>query len=181
MEPNLGIQAWSESKFSSWLEKYLIIYAHGLQHTRLPCPSPPPRACSNSCPWSRWGHPVILSSVDASSKRNVFSVNWKRLENYQVDLWCACMCVCMLSCVWLFATPQTAAHQYKLNKQGDNVLTWLIPFPILNQSSVPGPVLTDASWHAYRFLRRQVKWSGKFISLRIFYSLSWSTWLKGLA
>ena len=26
---------------------------HGLQHTRLPCPSPIPRACSNSCPLSR--------------------------------------------------------------------------------------------------------------------------------
>ena len=25
---------------------------HGLQHTRLPCPSPSPRACSNSCPLS---------------------------------------------------------------------------------------------------------------------------------
>ena len=24
---------------------------HGLQHTRLPCPSPPPRVCSNSCPF----------------------------------------------------------------------------------------------------------------------------------
>ena len=29
---------------------------HGLQHTRLPCPSPTPRACSNSCPWSQWCH-----------------------------------------------------------------------------------------------------------------------------
>ena len=26
----------------------------GLQHARLPCPSPPPRTCSNSCPLSRW-------------------------------------------------------------------------------------------------------------------------------
>ena len=26
---------------------------HGLQHTRLSCPSPSPRACSNSCPWSQ--------------------------------------------------------------------------------------------------------------------------------
>jgi len=26
---------------------------HGLQHTRLPCPSPTPGACSNSCPLSR--------------------------------------------------------------------------------------------------------------------------------
>ena len=35
----------------------------GLQHTRLPCPSPSPRACSNSCPLSQWCHPTILSSV----------------------------------------------------------------------------------------------------------------------
>ena len=34
-----------------------------LQHTRLPCPSPSPRACSNSCPWSQWCHPIISSSV----------------------------------------------------------------------------------------------------------------------
>ena len=36
---------------------------HGLQHTRLPCPSPSPKACSNSCPLSWWCHPTILSSV----------------------------------------------------------------------------------------------------------------------
>ena len=36
---------------------------HGLQHTRLPCPSPSPRACSNSCPSSRWWHPTISSSA----------------------------------------------------------------------------------------------------------------------
>ena len=36
---------------------------HGLQHTRLPCPSPSPGVCSDSCPLSRWCHPTILSSV----------------------------------------------------------------------------------------------------------------------
>ena len=36
---------------------------HGLQHTRLPCPSPTPGACSNSCPLSRWCHPTLSSSV----------------------------------------------------------------------------------------------------------------------
>ena len=36
---------------------------HGLQHTRLPCPSPTPRACSNSCPSCWWCHPTISSSV----------------------------------------------------------------------------------------------------------------------
>ena len=36
---------------------------HGPQHARPPCPSPTPRACSNSCPWSQWCHPTISSSV----------------------------------------------------------------------------------------------------------------------
>ena len=34
---------------------------------RLPCPSPTPRACSNSCPSSWWGHPTISSFVVAFS------------------------------------------------------------------------------------------------------------------
>ena len=37
--------------------------SHGLQHTRLPCPSLSPGACSNSCPLSRWCHPVVSSTV----------------------------------------------------------------------------------------------------------------------
>ena len=37
--------------------------SHGLQHTRLPCPSPTPGACSDACPLSRWCHPRISSSV----------------------------------------------------------------------------------------------------------------------
>ena len=36
---------------------------HGLQHARLPCPSPSPGACSNSCPSSQWCHSTISSSV----------------------------------------------------------------------------------------------------------------------
>ena len=39
------------------------LWPHGLQHARLPCPSPAPRACSNSCPSSRWCHPTISSSA----------------------------------------------------------------------------------------------------------------------
>ena len=57
---------------------------------------------------------------------------------------------------------------YKLNKQGDKIQPCHIPFPILNQSVVPCAVVTVASWPAYRFLRRQVRWSGIPISLRIF-------------
>ena len=44
---------------------------------------------------------------------------------------------------------------YKLNKQGDNIQPWHTPFSIWNQSIVPCPCLTVASWPA--FLRRQNK------------------------
>ena len=56
---------------------------------------------------------------------------------------------------------------YKLNKQGDNVQPWHTLFPFWNQS-VACPVLTVASWPAYRFLKRQVRWSDIPISFRIF-------------
>ena len=49
---------------------------------------------------------------------------------------------------------------YQLNKQGDNIQPWLTSFSILNQFVFPWPLLTVASWPAYRFLRRQVRWSG---------------------
>ena len=39
------------------------LWPHGLQHARLPCPSPSPRVCSNSCPLTWWCHPTISSSV----------------------------------------------------------------------------------------------------------------------
>ena len=61
---------------SPWTEKWAFISvqfsqsvvfdslrSHGLQHARLPCPSPTPGACSNSCPLSQWCHPIISSSV----------------------------------------------------------------------------------------------------------------------
>ena len=41
----------------------------GLQHTRLPCPSPTPRVYSNSCPFSQWYHSRILSSAVPFSSR----------------------------------------------------------------------------------------------------------------
>ena len=69
----------------------------------------------------------------------------------------------------------TMYSAYKLNKQGDNIQPWCTPFPVWNKSVVPCPVLTVASWPAYRFLKRQVRWSGIPTSLRIFHSLLWST------
>ena len=66
----------------------------------------------------------------------------------------------------------------KLNKQDDNLQPWCTPLSIWNQSVVLRPVLTVDSLPAYRFLKRQVRWSGIPISFRIFHSLLWSMWSR---
>ena len=54
----------------SWLNFVVVqsvmsdsLQPHWLQQTRLPCPSPSPRACSNLCPLSWWYHLTISSFV----------------------------------------------------------------------------------------------------------------------
>ena len=49
--------------FTSVAQSCPTLRPHGLQYTRLLCPSPTPRVCSNSCPSSQWCHPSILSSA----------------------------------------------------------------------------------------------------------------------
>ena len=57
MPGNLSSVQFSLSVVSDYLQP------HGLQHIRLPCRSPTPGACSNSCPLSGWCNPTISPSV----------------------------------------------------------------------------------------------------------------------
>ena len=57
-----GIHEFSSVQLSCWVGSNSL-RPHGLQHTRLPCPSPTPEAYSNSCPLSQWCHPTNSSSV----------------------------------------------------------------------------------------------------------------------
>ena len=50
------------SSFSRQVESDSL-QPHGLHHSRLPWPSPSPRACSSSCPLKQWSHPTTSSSV----------------------------------------------------------------------------------------------------------------------
>ena len=119
-------------------------------------------------------HPAYLTSMQSTSWETLGWVNHKLESRLPGD-------ILMSAC----ASSSPAFHMmysaYKLNKQGDNIQPWHTPFPIWNQSVVPCPVLTVASWPANRFLRRQVRWSDIPISFRIFHSLLWSTQSKALA
>ena len=52
---------WDRVQFSRSVVSSSL-QSHALQQARPPCPSPSPRACSNSCPLSQWCHPTISSS-----------------------------------------------------------------------------------------------------------------------
>ena len=66
---------WSNSHINTWLlekpsvqfsliaQSCLTLRPRGRHYSRLPCPSPIPGTCSNSCPSGRWCHPTISSSV----------------------------------------------------------------------------------------------------------------------
>ena len=68
---NQDIYESSYRAFCSITKSHVLVHGlawtllvHGLQHARLPCPSPSsPWVCSDSCPLSQWCHPTILSSV----------------------------------------------------------------------------------------------------------------------
>ena len=78
-DSDLEIYKW----FQLWFSDQVLsdsLQPHGLQHARLPCPSPSPGACPNSCPSSRWCHPpstsgrlvVKRNSNEISRKCSVF-------------------------------------------------------------------------------------------------------------
>ena len=115
--------------------------------------------------------------LSPSSRGSLVPLHFLPLEWYHLHIRLLIFLLAILSPACDSSSP--AFHMmyfaYKLNKQGDNIQPWHTPFPILNQSVVPCPVLTVASWPAYRFLGRQVRWSGIPISRRILHSLLWST------
>ena len=131
---------------------------HESQHARPPCPSPTPGVHSDSRPSSQWCYPAIRVVSSAYLRLLIF-----------------------LPAILIPASASSSPalpmmySAYKLNKQGDNIQPWRTPFPTWNQSGVPCPVLTVASWPAYKFLKRQFRCSGIPISFRIFHSLLWST------
>ena len=75
----------------------MSLWLHGLQHTRLLCPSVSPRVCSNSCPLSWWCHPVISSclplllpsvfpSIRVSSNELSLHIRWPKYWSFSFSI-----------------------------------------------------------------------------------------------
>ena len=101
--------------------------------------------------------------------RNIQNIMWSEKRNSHKGLHTVWFHLTEISRIGQSTETQILVAQgWKINKQGDNIQPWRTPFPIWNQSVGPRLVLTVASWPAYRFLRRQVRWSGISISFENF-------------
>ena len=98
----------SKNQFSDWTKKKLQVHfscsvvsnslwPHGLQHARLPCPSPTPGAWSNSCPSTGWCHSTISSSIvpfsswlqslpeSGSFPMSVLHIRWPKYWSFSIS------------------------------------------------------------------------------------------------
>ena len=85
--------------FSHWVVSDSL-WPHGLQHSRLPCPSLSPWVCSNSCPLSRWCHltshlilchpllllPSIFPSIRVFSNESALCIRWPKPWSFNFSI-----------------------------------------------------------------------------------------------
>ena len=77
----------------------LLFPPHGLQHTRLPCPSPSPRVCWNSCPLSQWCSLTMLSItilfsfclqsfpvIRVFSNKSDLRIRWPKYQSFSFNI-----------------------------------------------------------------------------------------------
>ena len=87
------------SSVSSVTQSCPTLWSHGLQHIRLPCPSPTPRSCSNPCPLSRWCRltisilccpllllPPIFPSIRVFSNESVLAIRWPKYWSFSFSI-----------------------------------------------------------------------------------------------
>ena len=83
-------------QFSSVVQSCPTLLPHGLQHARLPCPSPTPRVYSNSCPLMPSNHlilchpllllPLIFPSIRVFSNESVLCIRWPKYWSFSFNI-----------------------------------------------------------------------------------------------
>ena len=138
-----------------------LFVTHALQHARLPCPSPSPGVCSDSCPLSHWCQPTISSSVVPFSTFN--------LSQHQ-GLFQMTLCIRWPK-YWSFSFSISPSNEYSWLISFRIWLVWSPCSPRDSQESSPIPQLkASILWHSAFFmvqLSHPYMTTGKAIALTI--------------
>ena len=130
------LNLWSHSVQFSHSVVSDSLWPHGLQHARPPCPSPTPRAHSNSCPSSRWYHPTISSCRPLLLPPSIFP-NIRVFSN-ESALCLRCVCEVAQSCPTLCdpvdcSPPGSSVHGFSRQEYWSG-----LPFPFPGDLPNPG-------------------------------------------
>ena len=119
---------------------------------------------------------LFQSPLSPSSKDSLVPLHFLSLKRYHLHIW-GCWYFSWHSWFQLVIHPAWYFAWCILHRSEISRVTVYSLLVLLSQFSwvVPWLILTVASWPEYRFLRKQVRWSGIPISLRIFHSLLLST------
>ena len=141
-KPRKWLNACSSVQFSHLVVSDSL-WPHGLRHARLPCPSPTPGPCSDSCLLSRWCHPTVSSSVipfscpqsfpaPGSSQRSQVLGCIHRLSNFPITLaiWCLAFQQQMF-CTLLFRSWHLSPSAESWQKEKRHLLEYIYFNPML--------------------------------------------------
>ena len=134
---------------------WTLLPPHTLPLGRPSAPAPSIQYCASNLDWR-----LVIKRLFSSSSLSAIKV----VSSAYMRLLIFLPAILIPACASSSAAFRMVYSAYKLNKQDDNIQPWHTPFPIWNQSVFPCPFLTVVSWRAYRFLRRQGRWSGIPIS-----------------
>ena len=138
---------------------------HGLQHTSMPCPLLSLKFAKNSCPLSWWCPPIISSSVLPVYSWTQSFPGWRScllslflsgnqsigvsalasVLSMNIQGWFPFSLVQSPSCVWLFETPCTTAHQASLSITNTGVCSDSSPLSWWCHSTISSSVVPFSS------------------------------------
>ena len=140
---------------------------HGLQHTRLPCPSRSPRVCWNSSPLSQWCHPTISPSVIPFSScpqsfpaSGSFPVSQLSLHLLQFFQWIFRVDFLYDWLVWSLCYPRDSQESFPA-PQFESINSLVVSF-------LYGPTLTSVyDYYSFPFARMFYKCKYKVYSFQV--------------
>ena len=133
---------------------------HGLQQARLPCPSPIPGTCSNSCPLSQWCHPIILCHLspspptfNLSQHQGLFqwvSIRWLKYWSFSISPSNECSGLISFRIDWLdLLAVQGTLRSFLQHHSSKTSILWLM-FSLQSSSYIhhmtTGKTIALTSW-----------------------------------